>query len=128
MIVLDTSLLIAHVEAADVHHHRARQILIEYRRHQFVCSAITMAEFLVLPAQRGRLAAARRVLDALAIRSDPVDAGAAGRLTELRVATGLALPDCCVLYTAERHNGCLIATFGDTLRRQAHRLGIGTAD
>ena len=40
--------------------------------------------------------------------------------------TGLKLPDCCVLYTAIRHNAT-IATFDDTLAERANDIGVNVA-
>jgi predicted nucleic acid-binding protein len=50
----------------------------------------------------------------------------AHRLGELRATTGLKLPDCCVLYTAERHSAAL-ATFDDTLANRAATIGLTVA-
>lgn len=127
MIVLDTSVLIAHFESTDAYHERARTLLTAHRQQQFAASTITLAEFLVLPTRHGTLAAARQALDVLNIQPQGLAANAAWRLAELRTATGLKLPDCCVLYTAEQQADRLIATFDDKLQQQAQRLGIPIA-
>ena len=51
---------------------------------------------------------------------------AAHRLGELRATTGLKMPDCCVLYTAVRHNAA-VATFDDTLAKRAKNIGLTVA-
>jgi predicted nucleic acid-binding protein len=44
-------------------------------------------------------------------------------LAELRVRTGLKLPDCCVLDVALQHRAA-VATFDDRLARVARDLGL----
>lgn len=127
MIILDASVLIAHFDAADAYHTRATQLLVKYRHHDFVASAITLAEFLVGPTRTDRTDTARQALFALEIQSLGLEASASWRLAELRALTQLKLPDCCVLYTAERHTDCLIATFDTQLAGQAKHLQIATA-
>jgi toxin FitB len=128
MIILDASVLIAHFETTDPHHARSTQILAKYQHHEFAISTITLAEFLVGPARTGQTQAARQALDTLGIRTHGLDGNAAWRLAELRAQTGLKLPDCCVLYTAERQTDTLIATFDTRLEEQSRRLQIPTAD
>lgn len=128
MIVLDASVLIAHFESSDPHHARASQLLADYQQHEFVISTVTLAEFLVGPARTGQTQLAEHALGALNIRTHGLDADAAWRLAELRAQTGLKLPDCCVIYTAERHAGSLVASFDSRLITQAQRLQIRVAE
>jgi predicted nucleic acid-binding protein len=55
---------------------------------------------------------------------DDLPGDAAGQLAELRAHTGLKLPDCCVLLTAERHGPAEIATFDARLARVAVERGL----
>lgn len=128
MIVIDASVLIGHLSTGDPHQGPATDLLTKYQHHEFVISAITLAEFLVGPARTGQLEMAKEALAELEIRTHLMDASAPWRLAELRALTGLKLPDCCVLYTAESQSESLVATFDDQLRRHARKLGIGTAD
>lgn len=128
MIVIDASVLIGHFSTGDPHHDSATDLLTKYKHHEFVISAITLAEFLVGPARTGQLETAKESIAELAIRTHVMDASAPWRLAELRALTGLKLPDCCVLYTAESQSESLIATFDDRLHRHARKFGIGTAD
>jgi predicted nucleic acid-binding protein len=128
MIILDASVLIAHFQATDPHHARAAQLLTTYQHHQFATSTITLAEFLVGPVRVGQTETARRALDTLDIHAHGLDADASWRLAELRALTGLKLPDCCVLYTAERQPDSLIASVDSRLITQSRRLEIPTAD
>ncbi|KPN47695.1 type II toxin-antitoxin system VapC family toxin [Mycobacterium intracellulare] len=128
MIILDASVLIAHFEASDPHHAGAKHLLLKHRTHQFTCSTITLAEFYVAPARAGQGETARKALGDLEIRPHGIERDAGWRLAELRAQTGLKLPDCCVLYTAEQHTDCLVATFDSRLANQARKLGIPLAD
>jgi predicted nucleic acid-binding protein len=128
MISVDASVLIAHFSADDIHHVSATDLLTKYQHHEFVISAITLAEFLVGPARTGQLEAARQAIAELDIRTHAMAASAPWRLAELRALTGLKLPDCCVLYTAECHSDSLVSTFDEKLAVQARKLRIGIAD
>jgi predicted nucleic acid-binding protein len=128
MIVLDASVLIAHFQPADPHHQRASQLLAEHHHHQFVINTITLAEVLVGPARSGQTDTFGQALGTLEIQTHGLDANAAAPLAELRAQTGLKLPDCCVIYTAERQTDCLIASFDARLNAQARRLQISTVN
>jgi predicted nucleic acid-binding protein len=128
MIVLDAGVLIAHFQPADPHHQRASQLLAEHHHHEFVINTITVAEVLVGPARSGQTDTIRQALDTLEIQTHGLDANAAAPLAELRAQTGLKLPDCCVLYTAERQKDCLIASFDTRLNTHAQRLQIRTVN
>lgn len=101
MIVLDASVLIAHLDTSDAHHERSTQMLADAADEPFAASSITVAEVLVAPVRRGALPAAAGALRALDVHEIPPGPGAAVRLALLRAETGLKLPDCCVLLAAE---------------------------
>ena len=126
MIVLDASVLIGHFEPADSHHADATALLQAHRTDSFASSVVTLAEVYVGASRAGQASRLDRLLTQLAITSLELPADAARRLGELRVTTGLKLPDCCVLYTAERHNAAL-ATFDDTLVNRAKDVGLTVA-
>jgi len=71
----------------------------------------------------GRGRAMRADLEAAGISVVATDAGEPRRLAELRVSTGLRLPDCCVLDVALRSASSL-ATFDDELAAGARRRGV----
>jgi predicted nucleic acid-binding protein len=123
VIVLDASVLIAHLDARDAHHALATERLLAAAGEPFGASAITLAEVLVAPTRADHQAAARAALRALDVAELPLPADAAGRLAELRVETALKLPDCCVLLAAEHARGTVL-TFDDRLAREAARLGL----
>ena len=126
MIVLDASVLIGHLDGRDKHHDRARELLTANAGAPFGASSISLAETLVGPARSGKLEAARGVLDQLAIEELALGADASARLAAIRAATGLKLPDCCVLLAAKERNGA-VASFNSDLARSARDLGLAVA-
>jgi predicted nucleic acid-binding protein len=123
LIVLDASVLVGHLSLSDVHHRRATTLLIEAAEEPFGASPITLAEVLVGPARSGSLDRANAVLVELGIQNLGLSDGAPSRLAALRAATGLKLPDCCVLLAAEQE-GSELATFDDQLASAARARGI----
>lgn len=124
MIILDASVLIAHLDGHDAHHARATDAL-EQTSEALGVSSITLAEVLVGPAREGRLATARVALRALEVRELPLPGDAAERLAALRAEVGLRLPDCCVLLAAQEADGTVL-TYDERLGREASRLGLGS--
>lgn len=123
MIVVDVSVLIAHLDATDANHEPAKEMLLETAGSDLAASPITIAEVLVGPARVGRLDEARAALDDLAVKEVPVPEGAAQRLARLRASTGLKLPDCCVLLAAQHGNAEAVLTLNDRLAKRARELG-----
>ena len=101
MIVVDASVLIAHLDERDALHGRAEAALLDAAERPMGCSVITLAEILVGPARAHRLDRARGALAGLELSEVPLGPDAAVRLARLRAETGLKLPDCCVLLAAE---------------------------
>jgi len=126
VIVLDASVLIGHFEPADSHHADATTLLKAHLTDSFVSSVVTLAEVYVGASRAGQADRLDQLLAQLAIRSLELPADAAHRLGELRTTTGLKLPDCCVLYTAERHHAA-IATFDETVAERATNMGLTIA-
>jgi toxin FitB len=125
VIVLDASLLIAHLDASDAQHERAVEQLLAMAGETFVCSPITRAEVLVGPARTDRLDVAATALATLGLDDVALGSDAPARLAALRARTNLKLPDCCVLLAAEDSAATQIATFDDRLAREAAKLGFG---
>lgn len=127
MIVLDASVLIAHLDAADEHHDRATALLFDLADEPLVASPISIAEALVAPARAGELARARAAVVDLGVTALPLGEDAPASLATLRATTGLKLPDCCVLQAAEHvHAG--VATFNDRLAAVARDRGVRVRD
>ena len=126
MIILDASILIAHLESGDSHHARATDVLLDNCHDEFASSAVTLAEVLVGAVRAGRGGQARGALAELEVRTLGLPAEAAWELARLRVRTGLKLPDCCVLYAARMQPSSQVATLDARLAAGAAALGIGT--
>lgn len=125
MIIVDASVLIAHLDVHDACHTQAEELLREAVEQPLAASSITIAEVLVGPARAGKLGAARAALGSLEVMEVPIPTGAAERLATLRADTGLKLPDCCVLLAAQEVAATAVLTFDDRLTKRAHELGYG---
>lgn len=121
MIVLDASVLIAHMVEGDVHSTRALEILDT--EEELGLHPMTRAECLVGPVRVGLEVEAVDAIDRLGVErlasaaDEPLD------LARLRAQTGLKLPDCCVLAAALRH-GASLATFDVRLAEVARGLSL----
>ncbi len=127
MIVLDASVLIAHLDAADAHHERAGALLLDIADEPLGASPLSLAEVLVGPARAGQLDRATAVLRQLHVTGVRLGEDAPTRLAVLRVGTGLRLPDCCVLLAAEQTHGA-VATFDARLAAAARERGFVVRD
>lgn len=127
MIVLDASVLIAHLDGRDAHHERATRLLVNTGGERLGASTISLAETLVAPARAGRVVDATAALERLGVHELPLSDGASVRLAQLRTDTGRKLPDCCVLLAAEERRGA-VASFDSDLVDAAGGLGLSTLD
>lgn len=125
VIVLDASVLIAYLDSSDEHHAEAEGLLAQEVDDDFGANPLTLAEVFVAPARDDRLDRARTALRDLEVDELPFPADAALRLAQLRVETGLKMPDCCVLHAAELRRARL-ATFDNRLRKAAARRKLET--
>lgn len=125
MIVLDASVLIAHLDERDTQHERAVERLLAAAGEPFACSPITRAEVLVGPARAKRTDVAATALATLGVDDVAPGSDAPTRLAILRADTGLKLPDCCVLLAAQDAAASQVVTFDERLAREASRLGFG---
>jgi predicted nucleic acid-binding protein len=120
--VLDACVLTTHLDEADAHHQRATRLLESLAGRAKSVSVLTRAEVLVAPALLGRRRTAEESLDRLRVQTKELSAPG-GQLAELRARTGLRMPDCCVLLTAET-SGAELATFDERLARLAAARGV----
>ena len=118
MIVLDASVLIAHLNPLDAHHDAATGILLAAAPESLLVHTITLAEVLVGGMKIGRGAQMHADLYAAGIRLADHDEEESLRLAALRATSGLKLPDCCVLDTAIS-NAASLATFDHALAAAA---------
>lgn len=127
MIVLNASVLIAHLDAADAHHERASALLADSADEPLGASPLTLAEVLVAPARAGQLDRATAALSQLGVTAIELDEEAPARLAVLRAGTGLKLPDCCVLLAAEQTHAA-VAAFDERLAATASERGFVVRD
>lgn len=122
MIVLDASVLVAHLESSDPHHDRAEALLNGLAADELGASPLTLAEVLVGPARAGHVDRAAEVLEQLGVGSVALPEDAPLRLALLRAGTNLKLPDCAVLLAAES-TGAALASFDERLCKAAKEAG-----
>jgi len=123
VIVLDASVLIAHLDERDAHHDRASRLLGGTGAEPLGASTITLAETLVAPTRAGRLEDVIAALNRLGVAELPLGDEAAAKLAQLRADVGSKLPDCCVLLAAQERAGT-VASFDSALVDAAHGLGL----
>jgi predicted nucleic acid-binding protein len=123
LIVLDASVLIAHLDAQDAQHDRAGRALSNTGAEPLGASVVTLAECLVGPARAERLEQAHMALRDLGVTELSLPSDSATALAHLRAHTNLRLPDCCVLLCAQRQQAALL-TFDDRLARRAAQAGV----
>lgn len=121
MIILDASVLIAHLSGADMHHEAERLLLAN--DDPLAVSQMTLAEVLIEPERRGRLRDALDAVRVLGVTELSLPPDAAGQLARLCVETRLKLPDCCVILAAQQETAT-VATFDARLGQAARALGL----
>jgi predicted nucleic acid-binding protein len=127
VIAVDASVIIALLDAGDVHHSRAVSLMNENADSGFLVHSITLAEVLVGAARNGHASHRLAELHAIGIQVAESEPAEPLFLAELRATSGLALPDCCVLSVALR-SGVSVATFDSRLARAALDAGLGVVD
>jgi predicted nucleic acid-binding protein len=118
VIVLDASVLIAFLDGDDNHHAAAEQLLTHAVDEDLAVNSLTLAEVLVAPVRDGRLQPVLAALEALEVQELPFPIDTALRLAQLRAATGLRMPDCCVILAAE-DVAATVASFDERLAQTA---------
>jgi predicted nucleic acid-binding protein len=127
VIILDASVLIAYLDADDAQHALAEELLAREIDDEFAVNSLTLAEVLVVPARDGRLEQVQAALEDLEIQELPFPPDTAVKLALLRAASGLKMPDCCVLLAAEAANA-RVASFDARLLRAAATRNLPTAE
>lgn len=118
LIVLDASVVIAHLDPADAHHERATALLLEHADDDLRLPASAYAETVVDPARSGRLDEVRDAIDSLGLRIEPIDKAIADRAASLRARRrALRLPDALVLACGEVLDADTIVTADRRWRR-----------
>ena len=118
LIVLDASVLIALLDPHDALHTAARAALARHAADDLKLPASAYAESLVGPARRGRLAAAKRAIDALLLDIVPITGEVAEEAAGLRARhPSLRLPDALVVAPGSVLGAAVVLT-GDARWRQ----------
>jgi predicted nucleic acid-binding protein len=118
LIVLDASVVIAHLDPDDALHFAATSGLLEHAGDDLRLPASAYAESLVDPARRGRLDEARDALAALQLQIVPIDGPLAERAAGLRAhERALRLPDALVIACGQRLEADAILTADRRWRR-----------
>lgn len=123
MIVLDASVLIGYLDGLDAHHTAARALMSAAIDDELAVNTLTLAEILVIPVSQGALETVLVVLRDLEVEELGFPTDAALQLAGLRATTGLRMPDCAVLLSAQAA-GASIASFDDRLTRAAGQLAL----
>ena len=124
MKVLDASVVIALLDGDDAHHGDAVDSLEGCADEDLAINVVTLGEILVGPMRARRDAKVMRELAGIGIHVVGIPADAGQRLAELRLRTGLRMPDCCVLLAAQQVSGDVL-TFDQRLAASAHDI-LGT--
>ncbi len=125
LIVLDASVIIAHLDPADTLHARAVSGLTAVSGDDLVLPAPARAETLVIPARRGRLIDARAAIDMLLIRIQPLTGTIAELAAGLRAAhRTLRLPDALVVATGDHLDADGVLTVDRKWKRISSRVRL----
>jgi predicted nucleic acid-binding protein len=124
LIVLDASVVIAHLDGADALHSAATKALNDYADDDLRLPASAYAECLVDPAVKGQVTKARGEIDALRLAIVPIDGAIAERSAALRAdRRSLRLPDAFVLAAAEELDADVVLT-GDRSWQRLPRVRV----
>jgi predicted nucleic acid-binding protein len=111
LIVLDASILIAHLDPSDALHSAAVAALKTHAVDDLVLPASAYAEVLVDPARKRRIGSVRSQVQALFIRMEPIGEAIAVRAADLRARhRALRLPDALVIAAGDELGAQLVLT------------------
>ena len=126
LIVLDASVVIAHLDPGDALHEQAKAALLEHADDDLRLPASAYSESLVDPARKGRLEEAQARIAALRLQIVPLDQETAEHAAALRArAQSLRLPDALVLATGELLEADAVLTADRRWRRLTRVRVIG---
>ncbi len=118
LIVLDASVVIAHLDPDDPHHAAAVAALDLYAGDDLRLPASAYSEALVAPARKGLVELARSKIRALLLQIEPIDGALAERAASLRAANPLLrLPDALVIGCGEALGADLVLSADRRWRR-----------
>jgi len=124
LIVLDASVLIAHLDPADALHRAAQRAFSLYANDELRLPASAYSEFLVDAVRGGRIDEARDAVERMGVRIEPIDAPMADAAARLRARSrSLRLPDALVIACGEVLNADVVLT-GDRRWRRFDRVRV----
>jgi len=123
--LLDANIIIALLNSGDVHRDRVADFL-RTTADDLCLPMLSLAEALVLQVRVGRGEQAEAKVLALGIRVLPGDLVGALSLAQVRAGTGLRMPDCVVLASAQQL-GARLATTDAKLAAAALAAGVPLA-
>ena len=126
MIVLDATVLIGFLDATDLHHAAALNLLERRLADGFAASVLTVAEALVHPTRVDRQDAALASLVKIGVQIIPIEASDAAALARVRNSYRVRMPDAVALH-APLSTGAELATFDEALTTAAETAGVRTA-
>jgi predicted nucleic acid-binding protein len=125
LIVIDSSVLIAHLDPADALHGPAVVALDERAEDDLRLPASAYAESLVHPARHGQLAAAKQRLASLELAIEPITPSIAERAASLRAGDrALRLPDALVLACGDALDADQVVTADQRWKRYGKRVRL----
>ena len=126
MIVLDATVLIGFLDATDLHHDAALDLLERRFADGFAASVLTVAEALVHPTRVDRQDAALASLVKIDVQIIPIEASDAAALARVGNSYRVRMPDAVALHAA-LSTGAELATFDEALTAAAETAGVRTA-
>ena len=120
MIVLDTCVLIAFADPANIFHAESQRILAT--TEPLAITALSGAELMVHPSQ-DQSRQWRGMLRKLAINVFPITEDDMESIADTRRESGLKMPDALVLWLARTHEAA-VASFDQRLLDRAGQLGV----
>ena len=123
VIAIDASILIALLNDSDTHHAWARRFFTDTLDDDLCMSALTFAEILVHPMKRNVGAEFLESIAGLGLQVRDITGEQAPRLADIRVRSGLKMPDAAVVHLAIE-TGATLATLDAELAAQAQNLSV----
>ncbi|MGH7898164.1 MAG: type II toxin-antitoxin system VapC family toxin [Candidatus Binatia bacterium] len=125
LIVLDASVVIAFLDAGDVHHRAAVAVIAETQADDRVLPASAYAEVMVAPLRRGEKHADKvdSALSSLAVRIEPITRDVARAAAALRARhKTLRLPDALVVAAGDVLDAASVVTADGRWRNVSARV------
>jgi predicted nucleic acid-binding protein len=124
-LVCDANVVIALFDANNVHHSEAIEIYLQSTGTPIYLSALTYAEILTQPAAQGKLDFFVKNLETGGFEVAEISKELAIEMSQVRAATGLKMPDVCVLALAN-YLGAELVTADQKLADRSKKYKVKT--